>query len=118
MRDLGSVTGVRLNDEFGDYIIYAGWPEYRVFFDGRSDMYGTDLLKEYLKVSTIRPGWEEILKKYNVDLIFFRKNSALPEILLERGGWKTIYVDEAANILVKDTPKYRNLIEKYSAVSL
>ena len=26
------------NDEFGDYIIYEAYPEYRVFFDGRSDM--------------------------------------------------------------------------------
>jgi len=27
-------------DEFGDYLIYAAWPEYKVFFDGRSDIYG------------------------------------------------------------------------------
>src|SRR3989304_2622005 len=26
-------------DEFGDFIIYAAWPEYRVFFDGRIDTY-------------------------------------------------------------------------------
>ena len=40
------------NDEFGDYIIYAAWPEYRVFFDGRSDMYGVDIIKEYQKVAS------------------------------------------------------------------
>ncbi|MRS01606.1 hypothetical protein EG832_00005, partial [bacterium] len=36
------------NDEFGDYVIYAAWPRYKVFFDGRSDMYGSGRLKEYI----------------------------------------------------------------------
>ena len=32
------------NDEFGDYLIYAAYPQYRVFFDGRSDMYGSGIV--------------------------------------------------------------------------
>ena len=47
------------NDQFGDYIIYAAWPRYRVFFDGRSDMYGEERAKEYFKVMRIKAGWEK-----------------------------------------------------------
>ncbi len=66
------------NDEFGDYIIYAAWPEYKVFFDGRSDMYGEKIGNEYLKVTQIKSGWEDVLKKYNVNwIIFHTKWSAL-----------------------------------------
>jgi hypothetical protein len=106
------------NDEFGDYIIYAAWPEYKVFVDGRSDMYGVDIMKEYLKVASIKPGWDEVLKKYDVKWIIFDANSALSLFLMERDDWKLIYADNVANIFVKDIPENRYLIEKYPDVEL
>ena len=106
------------NDEFGDYIIYAAWPEYKVFFDGRSDMYGVDMLKEYLKVANIKPGWNEVLKKYHINWIIFNANSVLSLFLMQRDDWKLIYADEVANIFVKDIPEYQYLIDKYPDVKL
>jgi len=106
------------NDEFGDYIIYATWPEYMVFVDGRSDMYGVDIMKEYLKVVTIKPGWDEVLKKYNITWIIYNANSALSLFLMERDDWELIYADKVANIFVKDIPENRYLIEKYPDVEL
>ncbi|MBW2664040.1 MAG: hypothetical protein JRD93_19195 [Deltaproteobacteria bacterium] len=106
------------NDEFGDYIIYAAWPQYRVFFDGRSDMYGTERLKEYLKVARVKQGWDEVLKKHNIDWIIYNANSPLSMFLMERDDWKLIYADKVANIFVKDIPEYQYLIEKYPDVEL
>jgi hypothetical protein len=106
------------NDEFGDYIIYAAWPQYKVFVDGRSDMYGVDIIKEYLKVVRIKPGWDEVLKKYDVKWIIFDAHSALSLFLMERDEWKLIYADKVANIFVKDIPENRYLIEKYPDVEL
>lgn len=106
------------NDELGDYIIYDAWPQYKVFIDGRSDMYGVDILKEYLKVIGIRPGWDEVLEKYNVNWIMYNANSALSLFLLERDDWKLIYADKVANIFVKNTLGNRHLIEKYPDVEL
>jgi len=106
------------NDEFGDYIIYAVWPKYKVFFDGRSDMYGVDRLKEYIKVAKVKPGWDEVLKKYNINWIIYNANSSLSLLLMERDDWKLIYADKVANIFVKDIPEYQDLIEKYPDVEL
>ena len=106
------------NDEFGDYIIYAAWPEYRVFFDGRVDMYGVDMLKEYQKVVCIMPGWNEVLKKYDINWIIFNANSALSVFLMQRDDWKLIYADEVANIFVKNVQENQYLIEKYPDVKL
>ena len=106
------------NDEFGDYIIYAAWPEYRVFFDGRSDMYGVDIMKEYFKVARVKPGWDEVLQKYNITWIIYNANSALSLFLIERDDWKLIYADKVANIFVKDIPENQYLIEKYPDVKL
>jgi len=104
------------NDEFGDYIIYAAWPEYKVFFDGRSDMYGVARMKEYIKVVRIEQGWDEVLRKYNINWIIYGANSCLTQFLLERDDWKLIYADKVANIFVKNTPENQSLIIKYPDV--
>ena len=104
------------NDEFGDYIIYAAWPEYRVFFDGRSDMYGKERLKEYFRVMGFEPGWETVLQKYDIDWIIYNNKSALSRFLLERDDWKLIYSDKVANIFVRRIPANQPLIDKYPDV--
>ncbi len=106
------------NDEFGDYIIYSAWPEFKVFFDGRSDMYGVDRMKEYLKVRSIKPGWDEVIEKYKINWIIYNANSTLSVFLMERKDWKLIYADKVANIFVKNTPENQPLIQKYPDVKL
>jgi len=106
------------NDEFGDYIIYAAWPQYKVYFDGRNDMYGSDMMQEYYKITGIEPGWEEVLKKYNITWVIYNANKPLSMFLVERDDWKLIYADKVANIFVKDIPEYQYLIERYPDVEL
>ncbi len=106
------------DDEFGDYIIYAAWPQYKVFFDGRSDMYGADRMKEYFKITRIEPGWEKVIEKYRIDWVIYKANSAISLFLMERKDWHLIYADKVANIFVKDTPENRYLINKYPDVNL
>jgi hypothetical protein len=101
------------NDEFGDYLIYAAWPEYKVFFDGRSDMYGEEMIKEYFKIVKIKPEFDDVLNKYDIKWIFFNARSTLSRYLLMRDDWKLIYADKVANIFLKDIPENRVLIEKY-----
>jgi len=104
------------NDEFGDYIIYAVWPEYKVLFDGRSDMYGAERLKEYFKVARIEAGLYDVLKKYDVNWIIFDAKSALSQFLLQREDWKLIYADKVANIFLRNIQGNKILIEKYKDV--
>ena len=104
--------------EFGDYVDYAAWPQYKVFFDGRMDMFGEKKFKEYMLVSSIGPGWRNILRKYNVNWIFFSADSLLCRRLRTVKGWKLIYTDKVADIFVRDMPEYRELIKKYTASAM
>ncbi len=104
------------NDEFGDYIIYAAWPEYRVFFDGRSDMYGTERMKEYFRIAGFESGWERVIEKYRIDWFIIEAASPLSRYLAAVGGWKLVYADRVAHIVVKDIPRYRKLIARYRDV--
>ena len=106
------------DDEFGDYIIYAAWPEYKVFFDGRSDMYGEERMKEYFKIIGVKQGWDAVLSKYNISWIIYNANSPLSNFLIESNNWKLIYADKVANIFVRNTPEYQSLIDKYKYVKL
>lgn len=104
------------NDEFGDYIIYAAWPQYKVFFDGRSDMYGTEMMKEYFKITRIQPDIDNVLEKYKIDWIIYNSGSSLSMYLLQKESWKLIYSDGVADIFVRDIKENQNLIEKYREV--
>lgn len=102
------------DDEFGDYIIYAAWPQYKVFFDGRSDMYGEERLKEYYKIKGFERDWADVANKYKIGWIIDDSNSLLSRYLLKDPAWKLIYADTVASIYVKNSDEYRRLMDKYS----
>jgi hypothetical protein len=101
------------DDEFGDYVIYAAWPEYRVAFDGRFDMYGEIWVKQYLAVLRLQPGWENVIEKNNFAWIFCGAETPLSVVLMENQNWHVVYTDKVAQIFVKNIPMNRLLIDKY-----
>ena len=105
------------DDEFGDYLIYAAYPLYKVFFDGRSDMYGERHMKKYLSVLRLENDWQNIIEEYQIGWIFYKADSLLSRYLNERNDWKLIYADGIAHIYVKNIDKYKALVEKYSNVT-
>ena len=110
------ITGNMFNeDEFGDYIIYATWPRYRVYIDGRTDMYGASRVKEYLTLTQAKEGWESLMERHQITWVFHAPTSMLSKTLLERPDWKLLYSDKVANIFVKSLPQYESLIAKYGA---
>ncbi|ACV68466.1 hypothetical protein [Desulfohalobium retbaense] len=104
------------DDEFGDYVIYSAYPEYKVFFDGRSDMYGNEHLRNYIKIIRLGKGWENVFEEYNIQWVFFNAESLLSRYLLEKKDWHLIYADEVAHIYVLNEPMYKNIINKYKHV--
>ena len=105
-------------DEFGDYIIYRNYPVYKVFIDGRIDMYGVKVFKEYYKVINFESGWEKILEKYNITWIIYDSSSPLSRYLIQNKNWRLIYSDKVASIFLKETPENHRLIQKYRTVKL
>lgn len=113
------ISGNMFNsDEFGDYLIYRGFPSYRVFIDGRLDMYGSDRLREYNQVIRFENGWESVLEKYRVTWILFETDSRLTRFLLKEKDWALIYADPVATIFVKKAPGNERLRVQYQALQL
>ena len=106
------------NDEFGDYFIYRLWPKYRVFMDGRSDMYSEKLGSAYLKVANVQPGWKEVLASHRVSWVIFDTNSALTAALADDIEWQPIYSDKVATIFVNRASANQALLAKYSGATI
>jgi hypothetical protein len=85
-------------DSFGGYLIYRFSGERGVFFDGRSDFYGVEFMKQYLVLRNAEPGWREIAKSYGFTHALVPPDSAL-NAALQQGGWPVLYQDATAVLL-------------------
>jgi hypothetical protein len=113
-----SLRGNMFNDdEFGDYIIYSAYPQYKVFIDSRVDMYGVDHFKDYLTMVYFEPGWEKVIEKYKINWMILSSDSILSRYLNERKDWKTIYSDKVANILVRNTSENQDMLKDYGHIN-
>lgn len=102
---------------FGGYLIYKGFPKEGVFIDGRADMYN-EFMKNHYDVVDLKPGWKDVLKKFDVDWMLITANSPLSVLLLETEEWHLVYADKVANIFVRDASENQPLISRYPDVRL
>jgi hypothetical protein len=87
---------------WGGYLVWSLYPDYRVFVDGRTDLYGDAFLREYLSVQLARPGFEETLATYDVNMVLTYPDDALSAQLACAGGWEEVYRDGVAVIWVRE----------------
>jgi hypothetical protein len=83
-------------DGWADYLTYRFYPHQRIFIDGRSDFFGRDLSEEYLQVLNGKPGWADVLRRYNVDLVLVPAQSAAASLLRLSEDWKLVEEADSA----------------------
>lgn len=92
-------NGHMLNDfNWGGYILLETWPEYQIFMDGHTHIYGEALTREYEQVITTSQGWKLVLEKYQIKWAILPSSSLLATTLSSQ-GWEVLYNDETAVIL-------------------
>ncbi|MDQ6698996.1 MAG: hypothetical protein M3Z36_02275 [Acidobacteriota bacterium] len=89
-------------DKFGGYLIYRFEGRRKVFFDGRSDLYGAEFLKQYARLVQVRPGWREQLQAFQFTNALLPNDYSLVPAL-EQLGWTRVYRDSVATLLA--TPR-------------
>jgi hypothetical protein len=95
----------RLYNEYkwGGYLVLT-WPEQRVFIDGLADFYGTQIFRDYRHVSGLRPGWRDVLSRWNIDLVLMPADSSVAAELAREPGWHELYRDEVSMLLQRERP--------------
>jgi len=86
---------------WGGYLIHRLYPRHRVFIDGRVDMYGEKVFKDWLTLREARDGWEEIASKYGVKWGLAEVDVALTEAVRSSANWQVMYEDPQAVVFVR-----------------
>jgi hypothetical protein len=76
-------------------------PAKKLFIDSRNDFYGETLLKDFDEVDELKPGWQQILQKYDVRWTLLSVNHPLSNVLALREDWVLLYRDKVACIHVR-----------------
>ena len=99
-------AGPILNDyNWGGYLIFV-LPEYPVFVDGRTDLYGDSFLKTYIRSTLGAEEWQAAIADNNINLVLISNNSALATLLrTQPEQWRIGFEDDNAIIFERITPQ-------------
>jgi hypothetical protein len=98
------LKGNMFNDiNWGSYLIWKLWPEYKVFADNRLHLVPEKIWKDYLDVHCGLADWEKILNKYKISFVVLSKedNKRTIEFIGDNPGWRKAYEDEVGTIFVR-----------------
>ena len=97
------------NFDIGSYIIYKGYPKYKVFVDGRPEAYPADFFqKTYIPMQTDPAKFKEEDQKWGFKTIIFSHTDQTPwgksflGSIVKDPQWRIVYIDNFVIILVKE----------------
>jgi hypothetical protein len=81
---------------WGGYLIQFA-PQYPVFIDGRTDLYG-EFLRVYRATTVAQGDWRDVLTSYDIGLVLVENGIGLDAALREDATWQLVYEDDLAVI--------------------
>ena len=96
----------RIFHEFtwGGWLLYA-WPEQKVFIDGGTDFYGSELLRTFIEIRRMLPEWRNTLEAYRIDHVLLSVETPLAHELAREPGWGLRTCDAVGVLLSRDQPR-------------
>ncbi|MEW6008926.1 MAG: tetratricopeptide repeat protein [Candidatus Omnitrophota bacterium] len=101
----------------GAYLIFNAYPQYKVFIDGRTELYSKDFFDAYFKIMKgDRKVFDAQVEKFNIKTVFLNNaTAAIPKeifkMLYEHPSWQLVFFDESGVIFLKDIQENLSLIE-------
>jgi hypothetical protein len=84
---------------WGGYILWRLYPGYLSFVDGRTDLFDDQLLTQYLSVWSGDAEWKPVFQEWGIRLVLIEPEAPLAQVL-EANGWRIVYQDAKAVILM------------------
>ncbi len=96
-----AASRVFTTDQWGDYLLWTGYPRQKVFIDGRSDFFGEQVGRDYVTILEARPGWRAALDRFQVNMVLVPPDTPLIELLSASGEWKILHRDQECALLAR-----------------
>ncbi len=99
----GAVEWMQAHDIRGRVLNEYAWGGYldwsardlQVFVDGRTDLFGDEVVGAWMTVVQAGNGWQAILNRYDVEYILLQPDRPVVD-QLEMNGWELLYRDDAS----------------------
>ena len=85
------------NYGFGGWLVWKAYPQYRVFIDGRIEVYGDQVFGDYLQVEGLSENWQEVLDRHHVRTLVITPGDRL-SLVLPQNGWRLVHSDPVARV--------------------
>jgi hypothetical protein len=86
---------------WGGYFIWKLYPQYRVFIDGRADVYGDSFMTDFSDCYFLTDDWKKSLQTWGIRTLVLPPDAPLIVALRLNPDWKQIYEDSEAVILTR-----------------
>lgn len=115
------VTGKMFNTYgIGGYLIHRGYPDRKVFIDGRNVDYGMDFMTRTYAAGVNEQHWKSLVERYGVtyavvDYDAIREKDRLPysSHLDVNPDWSLVYLDDWVAVYLKQTPSNQPIIDGF-----
>jgi hypothetical protein len=87
---------------WGGYLLWT-LPEYPVFIDGRADLYGNDLIRQWHDVVNAGDNALSILDSWQVNVVLVEPYWDIVDVLKDQ-GWSVVFEDEKAVLFLRGKP--------------
>ncbi len=86
---------------WGGYFIWKLYPQYRVFMDGRADVYGDAFMTDFGASYYLTDNWKKTLEQWSIRTIVLPPDAPLITALRSSPEWREIFADSQAVILTR-----------------
>ncbi|MEE9573920.1 MAG: hypothetical protein V3W20_12775, partial [Candidatus Neomarinimicrobiota bacterium] len=82
---------------------YLAWQlrEYQVFVDGRTDLFGDEIIGNWLDLINTVGNWEKSIDDWEINTIFLKRDRPIVQALVQN-GWVYGYRDETVVVLLRN----------------
>ncbi|HZQ04940.1 MAG TPA: hypothetical protein VFD70_00045 [Anaerolineae bacterium] len=87
--------------DWGGYLIWRLYPDYKVYIDGRADVHGDAFIEQFLNIYRGEPGWEDELGKRDVRVVLIEPSAPLAGVLGRSANWVQAFADAQSVVYEK-----------------
>jgi tetratricopeptide (TPR) repeat protein len=116
--DAANPTGRMFNDPAdGGFLIWRFFPDRKVYFDGRWEVYGNDFFEEFKLVSSNPSRFEDQAARLDMRYAIIPHSighmQRILKHMLASPDWTLVYVDELSAVFLRNIPEHAEWIEEH-----
>ncbi len=98
--------------EWGEYLSWSYYPSYKVFMDGRIEIYPDPIWQDYAAVTCGQAQWQAILDRHHVDALIldagYHAKTGLLRQVKESTAWQCVYQSREALLFLRCRKQAQN----------